>query len=80
MDKSERSDSRGIIELDQTGKITKFWEKPAENETDSRLASVVFYCLRREVLPILDQYLEGHKQMSQRSFGQFIKWAITEKV
>ena len=49
--KSERSDSRGIVELDpDTAKILKFFEKPDATQTSSRLASVVFYCLRKETL------------------------------
>ena len=57
MGKCERTDTRGIVEVDEHGRITKLTEKPTENETPSRLASVVFYVFSRETLNSLPEFL-----------------------
>ena len=52
MEQYEDPSTRGIIELDKANRITQLFEKPESDEiTKSRFASVVFYCLRQEVLP-----------------------------
>ena len=52
MEPYEDPSTRGIIELDKANRITQLFEKPESDEiTKSRFASVVFYCLRQEVLP-----------------------------
>ncbi len=35
----------------------RFYEKPKENETTSRNASVVFYCFRESTLPYIEKYV-----------------------
>jgi len=81
MEKTEDSSSRGIIELDpnESGRITKLIEKPDSDKlTQSRLASVVFYCLRKDTLPRVDEYLssQSHFRLEENSFGRFVDWLI----
>ena len=53
----ERIDSRGILEVCPFSKrITKFWEKPAQGETTSRNASVVFYFFRAETRSYIERF------------------------
>ena len=53
-------------------RITKFLEKPSPSETSSRLASVVFYCLRRTSLTLVTDYLNDRPDVQQRTFGEFM--------
>ena len=51
--------------------------KPENAEiTTSRLASVVFYCLRRKTLKKVDQYLSENLALQSRSFGHFVNWLM----
>ena len=44
---AESASTRGIVEMCPfSNRISKFFEKPQPNETTSRNASVVFFCLR----------------------------------
>ena len=55
----------------------KFFEKPESEEiTTSRLASVVFYCLRRKTLKKVDKYLGENQALKSRSFGHFVNWLV----
>ena len=79
MENNEDASTRGIVEIDEleNGKITSLFEKPADSSiTSSRLASVVFYCLTRDTLPRIDDYLEAHTDIKERGFGCFVNWAI----
>ncbi|CAL1570848.1 unnamed protein product [Knipowitschia caucasica] len=79
LEEGEKSSSRGIVEVcPDTNKITRFLEKPGEGLTTSRLASVVFYCLQKETLSYLSEFLL-QPQGADRSFGQFWEWLINEK-
>lgn len=56
MDDKESQSSRGIVEICPfSGRILKFFEKPKENETESRNASVVFYCFRASSLAYIEK-------------------------
>uniref|UniRef100_A0A667YPV0 Glucuronokinase with putative uridyl pyrophosphorylase n=1 Tax=Myripristis murdjan TaxID=586833 RepID=A0A667YPV0_9TELE len=80
LEEGEKSSSRGIVEVcPDTHRITRFLEKPQEGLTASRLASVVFYCLRKNTLPCLSEFLSLQPQAQDRSFGQFWEWLINEK-
>lgn len=80
LEESEKSSSRGIVEVcPDTNKITRFLEKPDEGLTASRLASVVFYCLRKDTLSYLSDFLCLQSQATNNSFGQFWEWLINEK-
>ncbi|XP_012675666.1 glucuronokinase with putative uridyl pyrophosphorylase [Clupea harengus] len=82
MEESEKSDSRGIVEVcSDTHRITCFLEKPAEGLTSSRLASVVFYCLQKDTLPYLSEFLSCNLDISDRTMGKFWEWFInTQKM
>uniref|UniRef100_A0A4W3HD59 Glucuronokinase with putative uridyl pyrophosphorylase n=1 Tax=Callorhinchus milii TaxID=7868 RepID=A0A4W3HD59_CALMI len=79
MEEGEKSETRGIVEVCPcTNRITKFYEKPSPNITQSRLASVVFYCFRAETLPTLGEYLEGHPDVDDRVLGKYLEWLINK--
>ncbi|XP_078585263.1 uncharacterized protein LOC144867260 [Branchiostoma floridae x Branchiostoma japonicum] len=79
MEPSERTESRGIVEVEKTtNRISRFLEKPAEDQTSSRLASVVFYCFRRKTLETIPQFLEQHPDVNSRVFGQYMSWLVNE--
>uniref|UniRef100_A0A671UDZ7 Glucuronokinase with putative uridyl pyrophosphorylase n=1 Tax=Sparus aurata TaxID=8175 RepID=A0A671UDZ7_SPAAU len=80
LEESEKSSSRGIVEVcPDTHRITRFLEKPQEGLTDSRLASVVFYCIQRDTLSHLSDFLSLQPQASDRSFGRFWEWLVNDK-
>ncbi|KAJ8034154.1 Glucuronokinase 1 [Holothuria leucospilota] len=79
MEDTESCTTRGIVEVcHTTNRITKFYEKPKEGDTASRLASVVFYCFRRETLPTIPQYLENHPDINERNFGNYMQWLVND--
>uniref|UniRef100_A0A8C7Z5W0 Nucleotidyl transferase domain-containing protein n=1 Tax=Oryzias sinensis TaxID=183150 RepID=A0A8C7Z5W0_9TELE len=72
LEDGEESSSRGIVEVcPETHRITRFLEKPQEGETVSRLASVVFYCIQKDTLSYMSQFLELQQEAPQKTFGQF---------
>uniref|UniRef100_A0A3P9PGR2 Glucuronokinase with putative uridyl pyrophosphorylase n=1 Tax=Poecilia reticulata TaxID=8081 RepID=A0A3P9PGR2_POERE len=80
LEESERSSSRGIVEVcPETHRITHFLEKPEEGRTASRLASVVFYCVRRDRLSYMSDFLSLQTRATERTFGLFWEWLINEK-
>uniref|UniRef100_A0A3Q3QZW6 GHMP kinase C-terminal domain-containing protein n=1 Tax=Monopterus albus TaxID=43700 RepID=A0A3Q3QZW6_MONAL len=80
LEESEKSNSRGIVEVcPDTHRITRFLEKPQEGLTASRLASVVFYCIQRDTLPYMSDFLCLQPRSTDRSFGRFWEWLINEK-
>lgn len=52
-------------------RIKRFFEKPQEGVTASRLASVVFYCLRKETLSYLSDFLLKQPDVEYRTLGRF---------
>ncbi|TWW81991.1 hypothetical protein D4764_01G0018060 [Takifugu flavidus] len=60
-------------------KITRFLEKPEGGLTASRLASVVFYCSRRNSLSHLSDFLSLHPPTARRSLGQFWEWLVNHR-
>ncbi|KAM9801194.1 glucuronokinase with putative uridyl pyrophosphorylase [Neosynchiropus ocellatus] len=80
MEEGEKSSSRGIVEVcADTHRITRFLEKPTEDLTSSRLASVVFYCLQKDSLSHLSGFLTLQTEASDRSFGRFWEQFINEE-
>lgn len=70
---------RGIVEVDEaSGRITKFLEKPQPHETTSRKASPVFYCLKKECLPLISTYCGQHTTRDARTLGKFMEWFVTQ--
>ncbi|XP_053307343.1 uncharacterized protein LOC128469553 [Spea bombifrons] len=77
MEEGECTSSRGIVEVcPHSHRITRFWEKPGPGETDSRMASVVFYCFRRESLPALRTFLDRFPRTEERVLGGYMEWLI----
>ncbi|KAK7156373.1 hypothetical protein R3I94_006438 [Phoxinus phoxinus] len=80
LESGEKSYSRGIVEVcPNTHRVMRFIEKPREGVTASRLASVVFYCLRKESLPYISDFLVQHPDVKDRTFGFFWEWLINEE-
>ncbi|XP_029536707.2 glucuronokinase with putative uridyl pyrophosphorylase [Oncorhynchus nerka] len=80
LEEGEKSSSRGIVEVcPDTHRISRFLEKPQEGVTALRLASVVFYCLRKATLPYLSDFLTLQPQAQDRTFGRFWEWIINEE-
>ncbi|XP_076024005.1 glucuronokinase with putative uridyl pyrophosphorylase [Genypterus blacodes] len=80
LEEGEKSSSRGIVEVcPHTHRISSFLEKPQVGVTRSRLASVVFYCIRRETLPYLSDFLRLQPPDKHSSFGHFWEWLINQK-
>uniref|UniRef100_A0A8C9QRX5 Glucuronokinase with putative uridyl pyrophosphorylase n=1 Tax=Scleropages formosus TaxID=113540 RepID=A0A8C9QRX5_SCLFO len=80
LEEGEKSSSRGIVEVcPDTHRVTCFLEKPQQGRTTSRLASVVFYCLRRETLPYLSRFLSLQPCVQNRTLGLFWEWLINEE-
>nr|XP_015192847.1 PREDICTED: uncharacterized protein LOC102683076 [Lepisosteus oculatus] len=80
MEEGEETTSRGIVEVcPVTHRITRFLEKPNAGLTGSRLASVVFYCLRRQTLPCLAQFLDLHPCAEDRMLGRLWEWLVNEE-
>ncbi|XP_030834314.1 probable glucuronokinase 2 [Strongylocentrotus purpuratus] len=79
MEPTENITSRGIVEVcPQTNRITQFLEKPSKTETQSRQASVVFYCFQRETLSSIPTFLQNNPDVKQRTFGEYMQWLINE--
>ena len=65
----------GVVQVDGSGKVTDFEEKPAAPK--SNLAVPPFYMYQKETLPLIDQYLsEGNNPDAP---GNFIPWLIQHK-
>lgn len=77
---NESTKNRGIVEIDKpTGRITKFLEKPCPEETSSRLASPVFYCLRKDTLKLVSEYTDKHTSKTKKAMGMFMTWLVSKK-
>ncbi|KAI4895582.1 hypothetical protein NFI96_015674 [Prochilodus magdalenae] len=80
LEEGEKCCSRGIVEVcPESHRITRFLEKPQEGITASRLASVVFYCLRKETLSYLSDFLFQQPSVEDKTFGRFWEWLINEE-
>ncbi|KAF4104077.1 glucuronokinase with putative uridyl pyrophosphorylase isoform X1 [Onychostoma macrolepis] len=80
LESGEKSYTRGIVEVcPNTHRVMQFLEKPQEGITASRLASVVFYCLRKDSLPYISEFLIQHLDVNDRTFGKFWEWLINEE-
>ncbi|XP_066518755.1 glucuronokinase with putative uridyl pyrophosphorylase isoform X2 [Hoplias malabaricus] len=80
LEEGEKCCSRGIVEVcPESHRITRFLEKPQEGVTASRLASVVFYCLRKETLSYLSDFLLQQPNVEDKTFGRFWEWLINKE-
>lgn len=62
----------GLIERDETGKITGFWEKP--NEPPTTLASAGIYYFPKENLKLFERFREETGRRDEP--GYFIQWLV----
>lgn len=60
----------GVVEIDDEGRISHFWEKPEEPPTD--LACPAFYILEADSLALLEAYLAEAPDTD--AIGHFIGW------
>ncbi|CAD5123705.1 DgyrCDS12026 [Dimorphilus gyrociliatus] len=73
---NESPETRGIVEIEPaSGRIKALYEKPIASVTNSKLASVVFYCLNFRTIQTLSEFNILHKE-SPRSLGHFMSWLI----
>ncbi|XP_062873193.1 glucuronokinase with putative uridyl pyrophosphorylase isoform X2 [Trichomycterus rosablanca] len=80
LEEGEKCSTRGIVEVcPDSHSIKRFLEKPQEGVTLSRLASVVFYCLRKETLSYLSDFLHKQPDVEYRTLGRFWEWLINEE-
>ncbi|XP_061073037.1 glucuronokinase with putative uridyl pyrophosphorylase isoform X2 [Conger conger] len=80
LEEGEKSCTRGIVEVcPESHRVTRFLEKPRDGLTTSRLASVVFYCLRKTTLPYLSAFLSQRPDAAGRSLGMFWEWLINKE-
>ncbi|XP_048588400.1 glucuronokinase 1 isoform X2 [Nematostella vectensis] len=79
MDPSEATETRGIVEVcPSTNRILRFLEKPHQDSTQSRLASVVFYCFQKQTLDLVNVYLRDRLDLPERGFGKFMEWLVNQ--
>ncbi|XP_060799802.1 glucuronokinase with putative uridyl pyrophosphorylase isoform X3 [Neoarius graeffei] len=77
LEEGEKCYTRGIVEVcSESHRIKRFLEKPQEGVTASRLASVVFYCLRKETLSYLSDFLLKQPDVESRTFGRL--WGLCD--
>ncbi|ELT97006.1 hypothetical protein CAPTEDRAFT_174475 [Capitella teleta] len=79
MEPEEVISSRGIVEVTDGNKIAHFYEKPLEGITESRLASVVFYCFHKDGLTSVKEFLDSNIKAEERSFGKYMDYLINTK-
>lgn len=65
----------GILETDADNMVTAFLEKPEPSSTQSRKACPCFYIFRKQVIELLDEYVEASTSLKEVDApGTFIKW------
>lgn len=65
----------GVVELDTSGKVLSFEEKPEDPKSD--FAVPAFYIYKKETLPLFKKYLdEGNNPDAP---GHFVPWLINKK-
>lgn len=60
----------GVVEIDESGRLLRFWEKPEQPTTD--LACPAFYILEAASLALLETYLDENADAD--AIGHFIGW------
>ena len=63
----------GVVEVDESGRVTAFEEKPKEPK--STLVGVALYYYPQKTLPLLDKYIKEGNNPDQP--GRFIAWLYT---
>ncbi len=62
----------GLVAVDENGKITQFFEKPANPTTT--LASTGLYFFPKESLKLIDRYLSGNQNPDAP--GHYVQWLV----
>jgi len=66
---------RGILEVNEEGRLVNFLEKPWPEETSSRRASLPLYLYRRETLGLLGDFLKQTETLEERDApGKLVAW------
>jgi ADP-glucose pyrophosphorylase len=68
---------RGILELDENGKVVSFLEKPKPTDTTSRKANPCLYLFSKDSLPLISQFLQEKKEAPMKekdATGNFVKY------
>lgn len=65
----------GIVEIDKTGAIIEFYEKPAWPE--NKLISTGCYILTQKDFNLVSDYIKAGKNID--SLGEFIRWLVRDK-
>ena len=83
LSEDEPQNKRGVATVDfKTKQILKFWEKPEVGVTKTRTAVPLFYIFKKEVIPMLREFVEKEsalKPASQVGCGHFLEWLISSK-
>lgn len=74
IENKEELHAMGVVELDDTGRVISFEEKPEKPKSD--LGVPPFYIYRRDTLALIDKYLEEGNNPDAP--GHFIPWLITK--
>lgn len=74
IENKEELHSMGVVELDESGKVLSFEEKPEHPKSD--LGVPPFYLYKKETLPMINKYLaEGNNPDAP---GHFVPWLISQ--
>ena len=81
LSEDEPQNKRGVAIVDsKTKKILKFWEKPTDGVTTTRTAVPLFYIFKKEVIPMLREFVEKESKLkaaSQVGCGHFLEWLVS---
>ncbi|KAJ1460049.1 hypothetical protein M885DRAFT_458770 [Pelagophyceae sp. CCMP2097] len=75
----EATENRGIIEVEAgTRLVSKFFEKPHRDATESRLACPLFYVLKPNIVSRLGDFVSAAAEAldMKPSLGRFMEWMI----
>ncbi|XP_042283043.1 mannose-1-phosphate guanyltransferase [Thunnus maccoyii] len=80
--RDDETQKYGILEVDGDLRVLRMKEKPRPSETTSRRACPCFYVLSKNILPLLDTFLEEKKEApieEKDAPGNFVSWLIPRK-
>lgn len=80
--RDDETQKYGILEVDGDLRVLRMKEKPRPSETTSRRACPCFYVLSKNILPLLDTFLEEKQEApieEKDAPGNFVSWLIPRK-
>ncbi|XP_063792794.1 glucose-1-phosphate thymidylyltransferase-like isoform X2 [Pseudophryne corroboree] len=80
--KEEETSKYGILETNESQRITAVKEKPPATDTASRQACPCFYVFSKHTLPFVQQFLTEKKESpidEKDAPGHFLSWLVTRK-